>query len=524
LFKNFSYVSKATILFALYFITAKFGLTLDAVGGFATLVWLPTGISLAALILLGFKFWPVIALGAFLTNLSTGASPLVAIGISLGNTFEAVIGAYLLKRLIGFRNSLDRLKDVIGLILLAAIVSTSISATIGVSSLWFGKIITLSNYPSTWVAWWVGDMVSDLVVAPFILVWSSKSAFRISSRKSAEALGLLLLVGTVNLIIFRDFLHLNPLGSPIAYIVFPPLILAALRFGQRGAITTNLIFSIMAVGATARGFGPFVEKSLSQSLLSLQFFMGVTSVTGLILGAIAAEREQIEERKDEFISMASHELKTPITTIKGYTQILNQFLKQSKQSHDKNLLSYIYKMEQQLNRLTKLVNDLLDVSKIQSGKLQLQRQRFKVDKLVEEVIEDMQIISKHKIAFEKNGKIPKVWADRYHISEVLVNLISNAIKYSPRSDKIFIRTSSNGEEVTVSVQDFGIGISKQDKDRVFERFFQADTRIRQSFQGLGLGLYISAEIIRQHGGSMLLDSVKGSGSTFAFRLPTRRTN
>ncbi|MDO8429034.1 MAG: PAS domain-containing sensor histidine kinase [Candidatus Daviesbacteria bacterium] len=226
-------------------------------------------------------------------------------------------------------------------------------------------------------------------------------------------------------------------------------------------------------------------------------------------------KKELERRKDEFISMASHELKTPLTVIKGYTQILKTNLSDSKDVYSE----YILKMEDQINRLNKLVIDLLDVSKIESGKLRLERKKFNLNQLVTEVVGEMQhTTEKHKIMIR--GKVVKeILADKYKIGQVLVNLLSNAIKYSPKGDKIVVQLKGRGEDALVTVEDFGIGISKKDRSNVFERFFQAQNTIRQSFSGLGLGLYISAEIIRRHNGKIWMESEKGRGSKFFFTIP-----
>ncbi len=519
--KKTAFLLKIIIIFAVYIITARLGLMLDAVGGFATLVWFPTGISLASLLIFGPKFWPAISTGAFFANWLNGAPIMVAAGIGLGNTLEAVIGAYLLKRFVDFENSLQTLKDVLGLIFLAALFSTLISATIGVSALLLGGVITVGEYYKTWLAWWVGDMVSNLVIAPLILVWSDRFSlrFNLSFSRVIEIIGLALSLIVINILIFREYFNFGVRTAPGAYLIFPTLIWVALRFGTRAAVTVIFIVSILAVVITSLGYGPFAIGSLNQSLLSVQLYMVVMSVSALILAAVANERQELEDRKDEFISIASHELKTPITTIKGYTQILNQFLKGSK---NQKPLFYISKMEDQLNRLTKLVNDLLDVSKIQAGKLQLQKEKVDMKALIESVISDLQLVIKHKLNFKSDGKDMIIWADKYHLNTVLVNLISNAVKYSPKSDLVNITALRNDSNLIVKVEDFGIGISKKDQKNVFEKFFRADNRIRQSFSGLGLGLYIASEIIRQHQGEIWLDSVKGKGTVVSFKLPIKK--
>ncbi|MBI2020499.1 MASE1 domain-containing protein [Candidatus Daviesbacteria bacterium] len=642
--RDLAYLIKVLIIFTAYFFTARLGLTLDAVSGFATLVWLPTGLSLAALLIFGFKIWPGIFLGAFLANLTIGAPPLVALGIGTGNTLEAVLAAYFLKRL-GFNNSLDTLKDVIYLVIAAAFFSTMVSATIGVFSLLLGGIVTSKTYAATWIAWWMGDLISDLVVVPLLLVWSTRFHFTISIKRLIEAIVLSTLLVFAGLAVFGGLLSISFKGRPVAYLVFPLLIWAVFRFGVRGAVSATFILSVIAIYSTILGFGPFSVGPLHENLWFLQLFVAVMSITAMTFAAIAhegrraneklqsnerrfraliekasdaiflvdkkgsilyaspssskiigytpqelvgqicfvfarssdpknklelsklfkqllkqpnasitaasralhqdgswkwieatatnllhdssvkaivvnfrdvTERKEVEERKDEFISIASHELRTPLATVKGYTQILGQLL----QSKDDKLTGYISKMAGQIDRLTKLVADLLDVSQIQAGKLELHKSKFNMDSLVSEVVDNLQLTTQHRILFQPDGQA-KIYADKDRISEVLINLMTNAIKYSPRSDKILVRVNSDTSHVNISVQDFGIGISKKHISHLFERFFRAENRIRSSFSGLGLGLYISQRIIKRHGGEIKADSIKGQGSTFTVNLPIK---
>lgn len=518
---NYLDVFKIFIFFAVYFFTARLGLTLDAVSGFATLVWLPSGISLATLLIFGFKFWPGIFAGAFLANLLAGAPYFSALGIGIGNTLEALLAAYFLKNFVHFRNSLDRLKDVLGLTIIAAILSTMVSATIGVLSLWLGGKVSPSALIPTWTAWWVGDMISDLVVAPAILVYSSITKVRITLKATVEAFSITLLSLVIYFAVFRGYIGPSVSPKPSAYMIFPPLIWTALRFGVPGAVTITFILSVLVTLSTLQGIGLFVTDSPSNNLLSLQFFMTITSVTTLILAAVVAERKEVTKTKDEFIAVASHELKTPLTTIRGYTQLLQQTLSGKP---EKKALIFVAKIITQVDNMTRLISDFFDVSKIQTGKLELQKEIFDMDKLVEEVAADMiRANTKHKIKL--SGSLKKqVFADRYRISQVLINLLSNAVKFSPKKAEIKVFLHSDSKLITISVQDFGIGIAGKDLGKVFERFFQADTRIRQSEAGLGLGLYISSEIIRRHKGRITVKSEKGQGSTFSLSLPVTSQN
>jgi signal transduction histidine kinase len=222
--------------------------------------------------------------------------------------------------------------------------------------------------------------------------------------------------------------------------------------------------------------------------------------------------------RDEFISIASHELKTPITSLKMYGQIVHQQLME--QGIDTSILSSLTKMNGQVDRLTMLVNDMLNVSKIQLGKLEFNEDNFNLQKMVNDTVEIVQSNApKHHIVIE--GNITKsVWGDKDRISQVLINLLTNAIKYSPHEYKIKVTLSEKKRGVAeVKVQDYGIGIDKEQQAKIFTRFYRVSGPDEKTFPGLGIGLYISSEIIRRHGGTLEVNSVKGKGSTFCFTVP-----
>jgi PAS domain S-box-containing protein len=277
------YAIKAALVSATYFGAAKLGLTLAYANSSITAVWAPTGISLAALLLWGIRLWPAVALGAFFANWGTGVPLLTVLGITTGNTLEALAGAYLLMRFARFRCSLERVRDVLALAVLGGVISTMLSATVGVASLRVGGDLSASDMVSAWRVWWLGDMGGDLLVAPFLLTLASawRSSFRF--ERALEAVGLLGVLVAVSLLTFsRD--------APLSFLVFPGLVWAALRFRQPGAATASLIVASIAVWFTADGLGPFVRDTLDDSLLVSQTFMGVASVTALFLAAVTAER------------------------------------------------------------------------------------------------------------------------------------------------------------------------------------------------------------------------------------------
>jgi signal transduction histidine kinase len=300
--------------------------------------------------------------------------------------------------------------------------------------------------------------------------------------------------------------------------VFPPLTWAALRFGPRGATAAFAVFSGFAIAGTVLGVSPFSIGSLGERLFFLQGFMAITAVTTMILAAMMAERCALEQRKDEFISMASHELRTPLTSLQGYTQLLHRQLASYDHPHALHALAI---METQIRRLSRLIADLLDLSKIQAGKLTFTEETVDMDTLVREVAEQLQQTStQHQINIEGNTS-GTIVGDRERLGQVLNNLLTNAIKYSPEAERVIIRLTSTAKHLTVSIQDFGIGIPTTEQEKIFERFYRVAGKHKQTTAGLGIGLSIAHQIIEHYEGKLWVESVEGQGSTFSFSLPWR---
>jgi PAS domain S-box-containing protein len=251
----------------------------------------------------------------------------------------------------------------------------------------------------------------------------------------------------------------------------------------------------------------------------------VRNSSGTVIGISTIARDITESKlqeqlKDEFIAVASHELKTPVTSIKAYTEIL---VEQLKDSPDETSFSLITKLNQQIDRLIELIKTLLDTTKLSAGEVPLNIRPFDLSALIGEQIEVIQRVSpRHQIDFQgKKGHI--VLADRRLIGQVIVNLISNAIKYSPHGGKVIVLSTNTGKGTKVSVQDFGVGIPDGLNHKIFERYFRVNSQQGSTIPGVGLGLYITAQIIQQHGGKINVESREGIGSTFSFELPLKST-
>jgi integral membrane sensor domain MASE1 len=289
------YVLHLALLMGVYVVAGKLGLLLAVAHPSATLLWPPTGIALAALLRMGYGVWPVIFGGAFLVNLTTAGTAKTSFDIAVGNTAEAVLGAYLVTRFAQGSRAFERGRDVLRFALLAGGISTTVSATLGVTSLSLSDFAPWEQYGSIWLTWWLGDAVGAVVVAPVLILWSVAPRPRWTRAKIGEAALLGLSVLVVGQLVFGPWLSPEAKSYPLAYLSVTSLVWAAFRFGPRETATTMLLLSGVAVAGTLFGFGPFVRPTPHESLLSLQMFIGATAVTVLGFAAVVAARHRAEE-------------------------------------------------------------------------------------------------------------------------------------------------------------------------------------------------------------------------------------
>jgi len=225
--------------------------------------------------------------------------------------------------------------------------------------------------------------------------------------------------------------------------------------------------------------------------------------------------KQKEQQKDNFIAIAGHEIRNPLASIKAYNQIIESRLKLNP---DTKTINYLVRVNDQVNKLNNLVDDLLDVSKITTGNIQLRIQYYDFDSFIKNILQDLtQTITSHKLLLHGKAKT-QVAIDKEKFGQVLINLITNAVKYSPESDRVLINIHKKKSNLEITIRDFGVGINPRDQKRIFELFYRTEYAIKSS-QGLGLGLYISNQIVKLHGGSISVSSVPAKGSTFKIILP-----
>lgn len=488
-----------------------FGNFLSGLSKSMVFFWPPVGFSLALLLLYGYRFWPAVFLGGLFQALLTGASAQAAAIFAAGSTVGPLTTTYILKQ-IQFNNTMEKVRDVIGLIFVALPISSSLLATIVATARLLNHTITPEIYHMAWLNIWISDVLSNIIIAPPIILWLCQPIYsKLKVKRIVESIGLIVTSIMLGILVFTNFFEIS---SAKTYIAFFPIIWAALRFGPRETTSILFLYCSLAVWSTAQNIGPFIVGGKVENLIYLRSFMLSYAITSFFLSAAIYEQREFEKKKNSFIGIASHELKTPLTSLKILTQLLQREIKNRKKKEQ------FETMNQQIDKLTNLTKTLLDLSKIQAEKFEMKKKLVPLQSIIDSAVQTIQYTEKtHKIIIQ-NTTSDKVFVDKDRIGQVIINLITNAIKHSPQANKVIIDISKKNNVAQVSVRDFGVGISPEKVGRIFERFYQISEG--KMLEGLGLGLFISSEIIKQHEGKIWVKSKLGKGSTFSFTLPIRR--
>ena len=283
------------VLAAVYFVAGKLGLRLAYVNASATAVWPCTGIALAAFLILGYRAWPAILAGAFLVNLTTAGTFATSIGLAIGNTLEGVVGCFLVNRFAAGRQVFERAQDIFKFAFLAAIVSTAVSATVGVTTLAVAGFASWNLYGPIWLTWWLGDAVGALVFTPLVLLWWENPRLHWTRKQMMELFFLFAGLFVTGWIVFLGPFHDTLKDYPLEYLCVPFLIWAAFRFGRRKAATVIAFLAAIATWGTTHGFGPFSQESQNTSLILLQTFIGIMAITTLALAAEVTEHNRADQ-------------------------------------------------------------------------------------------------------------------------------------------------------------------------------------------------------------------------------------
>lgn len=301
-----------------YILAAKLSLRLASVHPSATPVWPATGIAIATLVGLGVRFWPAIFAGAFLVNLTTAGSVLTSLGISTGNTLEAVLAAYLVLRFANGKDAFERSWDILRFGFYAGALSTAVAATFGVTSLAIGGFAPWSQYGVIWRTWWLGDAAGALIIAPFLLLWGAGKPLKWTKHQLMEASLVLASLSVTASIVFGVFFRTGMNGDPWTFVCAPFLVWTAFRFGQRESSAAICVLSAIAVAGTVLGRGPFVRGTANDSLLLLQTFLSFMALMTLIFGAEVSERRR-QESHARLLAVSD-----PLTGLANYRLLLDR--------------------------------------------------------------------------------------------------------------------------------------------------------------------------------------------------------
>ncbi len=670
--RPFWYALQVGAFAALYFAVAKISLLLAIPPGYATAVWPPSGLAVAAVLLAGTRMWPGVWLGAALANLAVQASGVAALLIGTGNALEALVGATLIRRLIGIPTRFESGEDVFKFVAAAAVAST-VAATIGVSTITLVGATRLADFATNWWTWWQGDLTGIIVFAPLILFWTARPSRGGSTSKKIEGTLFAVVLAAAGYIVFGSGVTSLGISPALLLLTFPLIIWAALRFEQLEVSAAITALCAIAIVYTIVGRGPFASSSVNASLLLLLAFVSIVAVTGLVLSAVVGQRrramealhqtrdelelrvslrtqeleqanqslrqdivvrtkledelrrseekfrllvggirdyavfmldpdgriatwnegaeaikgykaeeiigehfsrfypqeaidakfpqtelevaarvgrfedegwrlrkdgtafwanviitalfdpngrlrgfakvtrdmterrrvvalEENERKMNEFLAMLGHELRNPLAPIRNALDLMRV------QSNGDSRLEWARSViDRQLTQLTRLVDDLLDVGRISSGKIALRREPIEINAAVQRAVEASRPLadaSRHTLEVRLSPEPLLVDGDLTRLSQVVLNLLTNAIKYTPSGGKIKVDVAREGAFAVVRVKDTGIGMSPELIPKVFDLFVQGERSLDRSEGGLGIGLTLVKRLVSLHGGTV----------------------
>ena len=540
-------------LTVVYMLAAKFGLSLAVVNPSVSAVWPPSAIALGALLVLGPSRWPGVLAGAFLVNLQAGlvrheagfaACALSAAGIAAGNTLEAVAGAWATRRFAGAERSLERAADFLKMTIFAGLLSTMISATVGVLSLRAAGMLPAAAAAAAWVTWWLGDAAGILVGAPLLLAWLAPAPQKFKGG-AAEAGALTVFFGASLWIIFFGHAH------PIAYFVIPGIVWTAFRYGARGSALAVFGMTCAAIWGTVSGRGPFAIGRGGVDLLILQGFVATISVSSFAMAALVWERERGEEelrrardrleeevvrrpgelvqsQKMEAVGRLSgaiaHEFNNVLTGVVGFAQLIKFDAPAGSQigSDADSILAASRRGGELAGRLLSMTRrgsekTPVDLNKVVAASEKLLR--LAAGEMIELVL-------------SLDPRTPAILSSPDQLEQILINLCLNARDAMSGTGKITLSTRAEspreprglshgvlapGDYAVLAVRDTGAGIPEDVRPMIFEPFFST----KKAGQGTGLGLSVVYGIVDAHKGAIDVDSRPGA-TEFRLYLPATK--
>ncbi|MEH2530364.1 signal transduction histidine kinase/CheY-like chemotaxis protein [Bradyrhizobium sp. AZCC 1588] len=536
--RGISYAGGLVAIGLIYFALAKGGLALASIHPSATPIWPPTGVALAAVLLWGYRTWPAIFAAAVIANATTAGSVATAIAIATGNSLEAVVGAYLINRWSGGRNTFSMPNSVAKFALICFVIATPISASIGLTSLATAGYIEPTNFVDAWVTWWLGDVTGALVIAPVIVLWASSHYHVFNRNEFWETVGVLATAAAVGLIAFSPLIEQTPSRDPLGFLAILPMLWAALRRGPRDTATVALVLAGITIWGTLTGGGPFTTADLNVSFLLVLMFLISITVPSLLLSADVEVRKKGEESlrraqielerkvaertqelelanagKSRFLAMASHDLRQPLHALGLFVAQLRTPLKSGERTKT------IEQVDATRKEMDEMVNSLLDISRLDAGILTPKITEFPIARLLQKIETTFDQATREKgLRLRIRRSDAWVRSDVMLLERILLNLVSNAVRFTLRGG-IIVGCRRRGEMLRIEVWDSGSGIPEDQKQNIFGEFFQLPAPELSRYGGLGLGLAIVDRLRLLLNHQIDLASTVGRGSRFAILVP-----
>jgi len=523
----------AGILAATYFVVGKLSLKLAFLNASASPVWPPAGIAVAALLLFGSRLWPGIFVGAFLVNVLTAGNVWSSLAIAAGNTLEALVGVWLVQKIAAGVRAFDRAYDVFRFAVALAI-STVLCATIGVTSLALAGFADWKHYGAIWLTWWLGDFSGAVIFGPVLILWLGYPWRRINLVRDAEVAILLVLLAILSEIVFGGWFSVSTLNYPIAFILGPIIAWTAFRLSPRETATSLFVLAAISIWGTLHRFGPFVRSDQNQSLLILQSFNVLTTITAVALASGMSERRRAEtaleqqratveaanRTKDNFLAMLSHELRTPLTPVLAALDALK-----TERQPAAEIDATLAMMRRNIELESQLIDDLLDLTRITKDKMQLDFEPVDAHQAVRNVLDicaSEAHAKKLQVQLDFQATDFRVMADPAKFQQIIWNLFKNAIKFTGENGRITITSANHLPHIlTLGVVDSGIGIESEIMEKIFNPFEQGERSFQRRFGGIGLGLTISKSLAQAHGASLVAKSEGlNRGATFLLTIKT----
>ena len=553
---------KIVVVSVLYYASAQFGLWLSFADSKTAPLWPPAGLALALLIIFKHRTWPAITIGSLIAvalvflHLEVAFSFSVVMSIviiAIGNTFEALFGHFLIKRLIKARNPFLKTTHVF-IFMLVALLMCTLGSGMATLSMWSNRIISADVIISTFSSLWVSNVVSVLIITPFVISWTADFKIVIDWQRVIEGI---IFIASLVLIIATS--RIGPISSTIEksfpFLIMPFLMWLGFRFNLQTTMTGIMVASLVAIYVTLQGDGPFVLDSEDNSRLILQVFMGVISISTIILYATVNERKvaqravetfneqlevkvrertqelheeilvrkQIEEKTrisnsklrkanielDNFVYSVSHDLRAPIASVLGLVNL-------AKKEDDVGIMKkYLSMVAESAERQDAFIKDILDLSR--NARLEVDKEDIEFEQMINDIFEQLKYSSGEKLItkdIEINQKVP-FSSDKKRLKVIFNNLISNAIRYSNDNAYIKIEILVDGYTAKININDNGKGIPEKHLENVFKMFYRAT----DDNAGSGLGLYIVKETIDKLRGNITLHSEEAKGTTVSLEIP-----